>query len=154
MLWQRRLHNLGINPSVYTFPFFASSCVVYLKMPFHNFGNRQSLAYRQFGKFYIGSTSIGAAKREFNSLAKLKMARAGQPVHVELAVKYWAKRQDFEQFTILVIKQCSVYRDAWVYEHLLLSKWQAPLNYPISIHHTFFVPQSLYSFTNTEISLI
>ena len=39
--------------------------------------------------FYIGPTSIGMAKREFDRMAKYRLAKDGTPVHVELAVKYW-----------------------------------------------------------------
>ena len=37
----------------------------------------------------IGPTSIRMAKREFNRLAKYRLAKDRTPVHVELAVKYW-----------------------------------------------------------------
>jgi len=92
-VWQRRLQNLGINPESYTFAFFQCTAVTYLKMQF-NLPNSTSLSYKQAGRFYTGPTSIGMAKREFNRMAKYRLAKDGTPVHVELAVKYWC-RTDF-----------------------------------------------------------
>ena len=87
-VWQRRLQNLGINPESYTFVFFQCTAVAYLKMQF-NLPNSASLSYEQAGRFYIGPTSIGMAKREFDRMAKFRLAKDGTLVHVELAVKYW-----------------------------------------------------------------
>ena len=70
------------------FVFFQCTAVAYLKMQF-NLPNSTSLSYKQAGRFYIGPTSIGMAKREFNRMAKYRLAKDGTPVHVELAVMYW-----------------------------------------------------------------
>ena len=86
-------------------------------------------SYKQAGRFYIGSTSIGMAKREFNRMAKYRLAKAGAPVHVELAVKYWSRRSDFSNFTAIPIASFSTYQEAWIFEHLLISRWQPPLNH-------------------------
>ena len=116
-VWQRRLKNLGINPASYTFDFFQCTAVTYLKMHF-NLPNTISCLYKQAGRFYIGSTSIGMAKREFNRMAKYRLATAGNPVHVELAVKYWSRRSDFVEFTAIPIASFSTYQEAWTFEHL------------------------------------
>ena len=64
-------------------------------------------------------------------MAKLKQTLSDSAVHVELAIRYWAnKPEDFHQFSTLVLKTCTTYEEAWVFEHLLISKWQAPLNFP------------------------
>ena len=64
-------------------------------------------------------------------MAKLKQVVADSAVHVELAIKYWAnKPTDFHQFSTIVLKTCTTYEEAWIFEHLLISKWQAPLNFP------------------------
>ena len=128
-VWQRRLQNLGINPESYTFVFFQCTAVTYLKMQF-NLPNSTSLSYKQAGRFYIGSTSIGMAKREFNRMAKYRLAKDGTPVHVELAVKYWSRRSDLSNFTAIPIASFSTYQEAWIFEHLLISRWQPPLNHP------------------------
>ena len=87
--------------------------------------------YHQRGRFYVGSTSISASKRDFNRMAKLKQTLSDSAVHVELAIRYWAnKPEDFHQFSTIVLKACTTYEEAWVFEHLLISKWQAPLNFP------------------------
>ena len=67
-------------------------------MQFNNLPNSTSLSYKQAGRFYIGSTSTGMAKREFNRMAKYRLAKDGTPVHVELAVKYWSRRSDFSNY--------------------------------------------------------
>ena len=132
-VWQRRLTNLGIRLDMYTFPYFNSACSVYIKLPFYWTvqGTSNQPVYHQFGRFYIGSTSITAAKRDFNRMAKLKQVLHDSAVHVELAIRYWAnKPSDFHQFGTIVVKTCSTYEEAWVFEHLLISRWQAPLNFP------------------------
>ena len=70
------------------------------------------------------------AKREFNRLAKYRQVKDGTPVHVELAVKYWSRRSDFSHFTAIPIASFSTYQEAWIFEHLLISRWQPPLNHP------------------------
>ena len=132
-VWQRRLSNLGISLENYTFPYFSSACSVYIKLPFYWTvqGTRNRTVYHQHGRFYVGSTSISASKRDFNRMAKLKQTLSDSAVHVELAIRYWAnKPEDFHQFSTLVLKTCTTYEEAWVFEHLLISKWQAPLNFP------------------------
>ena len=87
--------------------------------------------YHQHGRFYVGSTSISASKRDFNRMATLKQTLSDSAVHVALAIRYWAnKPEDFHQFSTLVLKACTTYEEAWVFEHLLISTWQAPLNFP------------------------
>ena len=132
-IWQRRLSSLGISLETYTFAFFNHACSVYIKLPFYwtfqKFSDK--IVYHQHGRFYIGSTSITAAKRDFNRMAKLKQTLSDSAVHVELAIRYWASiPSDFEQFSTIVLRTTTLYQDAWIYEHLLISKWQAPLNFP------------------------
>ena len=132
-IWQRRLSSLGISLETYTFAFFNHACSVYIKLPFYWTFQKLSdkIAYHQHGRFYIGSTSISAAKRDFNRMAKLKQTLSDSAVHVELAIRYWASHpSDFEQFSTIVLRTTTLYQDAWIYEHLLISKWQAPLNFP------------------------
>ena len=132
-IWQRRLSSLGISLETYTFAFFNHACSVYIKLPFYWTFQSMSdkIAYHQHGRFYIGSTSITAAKRDFNRMAKLKQTLSDSAVHVELAIRYWASTpSDFEQFSTIVLRTTTLYQDAWIYEHLLISKWQAPLNFP------------------------
>ena len=120
-LWLRRLRSLGVNPFSYTFDFFETATVVYLKMQFHELTCCQPWVYRQHGRFYIGSTSIGVTKRDFNRMAKLRQVKLDKAVHAELAIKYWARRSDFRFFTILVLKTFEHYSDAWTFEHALLN---------------------------------
>ena len=129
-MWRRRLATLGVTPFNYTFAFFETAAVVYIKMPFQEPTTKSPWIYHQHGRFYLGSTSIGASKREFNRMAKLRQIRHKMPVSTELALQYWARRSDFEMFTILVLKSFDTYAKAWTFEHLLISHWQPPLNHP------------------------
>ena len=108
-MWRRRLATLGVTPFNYTFAFFGTAAVVYIKMPFQEPTTKSPWIYHQHGRFYIGSTSIGASKREFNRMAKLRQIRHKMPVSTELALQYWARRSDFEMFTILVQKSFDTY---------------------------------------------
>ena len=64
-------------------------------------------------------------------MAKLKQTLSDSAVHVELAIRYWASQPgDFEQFSTIVLRTATTYEEAWTFEHLLISKWQAPLNFP------------------------
>ena len=114
---------------MYTFAFFNSACTVYIKLPFYWTFQRTNkrVFYHQHGRFYVGSTSITAAKRDYNRIAKLKQTLSDSAVHVELAIRYWASQPlAFQQFSTIVLRT----EDAWIFEHLLISKWQAPLNFP------------------------
>ena len=132
-IWQRRLSSIGISLETYTFAFFSHACTVYIKLPFYWTFQSMSdkIVYHHHGRFYIGSTSITAAKRDFNRMAKMKQTLSDSAVHVELAIRYWASQpSDFYQFSTIVLRSTTLYQDAWTYEHLLISKWQAPLNFP------------------------
>ena len=128
--WRNRLKHLGISPHMYTFPFFQTSNVVYVKMPFHPPDPKRRW-YKQSGHFYVGSTAITAVKREFNRVAKLKQIRRNLAVHAELSTRYWSNRSDFETYTCIVLQACTTYEDAWVREHLYIGSWQPALNHPL-----------------------
>lgn len=74
--------------------FFQSQCVVYVRMPFHP-PDLKRRWYSESVHVYVGSTAISAAKREFNRFAKLKQVQ-NQAVHVELSIRYWGSRTDFD----------------------------------------------------------
>ena len=140
-VWQRRLQNLGINPESYTFVFFQCTAVAYLKMQF-NLPNSASLSYEQAGRFYIGPTSIGMAKREFDRMAKYRLAKDGTPVHVELAVKYWC----CTDFVIIwnsqrVVEQENFLHQPWSSEIWRFQNWivQRPCHFwhPPIFQHKF-----------------
>jgi hypothetical protein len=90
---RNRWKNSSISPHMYTYPFFQSSHVVSVKMPFHP-PDQKRRWYTQSGHFYIGSTAISAVKREFNRLAKLKQIRRNLAVHAELSIRYILEHQD------------------------------------------------------------
>ena len=131
--WRNRLKLLGISPHMYTFPFFQTPNVVYLKMPFHPPDPKRRW-YKQAGHFYVGSTAITAVKREFNRVAKLKQIQRNLAVHAELSIRYWSNKSDFETYTCIVLQACTTYEDAWVREHLYISSWQPALNHPFILN--------------------
>ena len=131
-IWQRRPSSLGISLETYTFALSNRACTVHIKLPFYWTFQRTSdrIVYHQHGRFHIGSTSITAAKRDFNRMAKLETL-SDSAVHVELAIRYWASHpSDFHQFSTIVLRSATLYEDAWIYEHFFISKWQAPLDFP------------------------
>ena len=81
--WRNRLQFLKIKPSMYSYPFFQSQCAVYFKLLFHAPGFPH-FGCTQHGHFYVGSTAVSVAKRDFNRQAKFKQLHNGQAVHVEL----------------------------------------------------------------------
>ena len=68
--------------------------------------------------------------RENNRRAKRKQTITGQFVQVEPAIRFWATRQNYHQFTIIVLTTFDDYRAAWIREHALISVWQPRLNHP------------------------
>jgi hypothetical protein len=128
--WRNRFKNPGISPHMYlyTYPFFQSSYVVYVKMPFHP-PDQKRRWYTRSGHFYIGSTAISAVKRDFNRFAKLKQIWRNPTVHAELSVRYWSTRTIFESYTCIVLQACTTYDNACVCDYLQISSWQPALNH-------------------------
>ena len=107
--WRNRLKKSGVSPHMYTYPFFQSSYVVYVKMPFHPSDQKRGW-YTQPRHFYIGSTAISAVKREFNRFANLKTIRRNLAVHAELSIRCWSTRTDFESYTwCIAFQACTPY---------------------------------------------
>ena len=84
---------------------------------------------------YIGSTKEGLPKREWNRISKYKQVTQEQLVHVEPAIRYWARNNTFYQHTVLVLSAHDTYQQAWCFEHLLIQRWQPHLNYPHILRH-------------------
>ena len=127
--WRNRLQFLKINPSMYRFPFFQSQCAVYVRLPCHHPDSPQ-YGYTQHGHFYVGSTAVSLAKRDFNRQAKFKQLCNGQAVHVELSLRYWSPSGNFHIYNTIVLETHTTYEHAWVREHCLISHWQPALNHP------------------------
>ena len=49
---------------------------------------------------------------------------------MEPAIRFWATKQNYHQFTIIVLATFDDYRSAWIREHALISVWQPRLNHP------------------------
>ena len=134
--WRYRLKKLQIFPSMYTYPFFEANCAVYVKLPFFELTfTHLACSYHQQGLAYVGSTSIGVAKREFNRASKYRQLKESKAVHVELALRYWHSHNNFEDTSIIVLESHTTYENAWVREHCLISFWQTPLNHPFILQH-------------------
>lgn len=134
--WRFRLNKLQIFPSMYTYPFFETQCAVYVKLPFLELKLTPGVClYHQQGLAYVGSTSIGVAKREFNRASKHRQLQENKAVHVELALRYWSSHNNFEDSNIIVLETHTTYENAWIREHCLISFWQTPLNHPFILQH-------------------
>ena len=107
--WRNRLKKSGVSPHMYTYPFFQSSYVVYVKMPFHPSDQKRGW-YTQPGHFYIGSTAISAVKREFNRFANLK-TNSAQPCSSCRTVNPLLEHQDrFWSYTwCIAFQACTPY---------------------------------------------
>lgn len=106
--------------------FLNQSNVVYLKIPFQT-GKRFGVPN---AKWYIGSTSCGIVKREWNRLTKIRQLVEKQPIKAELAAQLWASNGNYEQYATLVFVGGDSYRQAWVLEHAYIGLWQPRLNHP------------------------
>lgn len=135
-LWKLRLQFFNVNLNTYTYTRFQMSNAVYLKSMFNDFDpESKHLRFTQKGHCYVGSTSIGAARRDFNRSAKLKQLQQRQAVQVELSLRYWADRPSFAFVSTIVIQTFEHYNDAWIQEHYLISRWQPALNHPFILRH-------------------
>lgn len=135
-MWKYRFQGMTLTPTMYTYNRFQSPNLWYTsnhcssdgKMRFPTFGLLQ-------GHCYVGSTSIGAARRDFNRAAKIKQLQQRQVVHVELSLRYWAERPNYTSLSTIVLQVFDHYNDAWIHEHCLISRWQPALNHPFIFKH-------------------
>ena len=133
-----KFKNISLHPSKYTFSFFSHSNITYVRLPI-SFPQHQQMQPRHFKvdskHIYIGSTKEGLPKREWNRISKYKQVTQEQLVHVEPAIRYWARNNTFYQHTVLVLSAHDTYQQAWCFEHLLIQRWQPHLNYPHILRH-------------------
>ena len=79
---------------------------------------------------YIGSTSLGVTKREYNRCSKIRQVHRGRLPKAELAVQYWSDSGTYFHYCTLLLQRCPDYRTAWAAEQSLIQTWQPSLNYP------------------------
>ena len=108
-----KLRSCGLSIRQYSFQRFCSPCAVYIKLPINWKRASQATSCQQSVWSYVGSTSIGVVARENNRRAKLKQTMAGQFVQVEPAIRFWATKGNYHQFTIIVLATFDDYRSAW-----------------------------------------
>ena len=127
--FKQKLTSLGISIHTYTWNFFFhQSNVVYPKIPFQT-GKRFGVPN---AKWYIGSTSCGIVKREWNRLTKIRQLVEKQPIKAELAAQWWAsngQRKLWSSMPHLFFVGADSYRQACVLEHYI-GLWQPRLNHP------------------------
>ena len=113
--WRFRLNKLQIFPSMYKYPFSETQCAVYVKLPFLELKlTPGACLYHQQGLAYVGSTSIGVAKREFNRASKHRQLQENKAVHVELALRYYSSsHHNFADSNIMKLETHTTYENAW-----------------------------------------
>ena len=127
--FKKRLTGLGVTPRSYSFSKFQTPNAVYIKMPC--MVRVSDRCFHQLPKFYIGSTSVGITKREFNRQTRLRQTDAGDPVKVELAIRWWSSTKSYAIYSTIQLQTFQDYPSAWVFEHALIANWASPLNYPL-----------------------
>ena len=106
---------------------------VYVKLFFNSHDTQR--CYHQHGHRYVGSTAIGIPGREHNRRAKLKQLAKNTPISAKLSLRYWHSTNTITQFSTIHIATYPDYDQAWIYEHLNISRWQPTLNWPYISQH-------------------
>ncbi|CAE7710324.1 unnamed protein product [Symbiodinium sp. CCMP2592] len=108
-----RVRSLGLHPSMYSYDFFSSSNIVYMKVPFQFdvawvFDTKRltcSTPNRRNWKryWYIGSSSLTATARDCNRATKLRQVSSKKLVKTELAVQWWSEKDNFLDYATVVL---------------------------------------------------
>ena len=122
----------GYTPHI-PFPHLLPTNAVYAKLLFNQHHSHHQ--YHQHGHTYIGSTSIGIPKREYNRHAKLKQLHNNHPISAELSLRYWHSQNTLHQYSTIYLSHHDTYDQAWTYEHLRIQDWQPTLNWPYIQRH-------------------
>ena len=124
--FREKLQTLNITIHTYTWSLFKHENIEYVKVPFQC-GQRFSIPN---GRWYVGSTSCGMSKREWNRLTKIRQLKSQMPVKAELAAKWWASNNNYDSCGTIVLLCTDTYKQSWVQEHVYIGQWQPLLNHP------------------------
>ena len=97
--FREKLQTLNITIHTYTWSLFKHENIEYVKVPFQC-GQRFSIPN---GRWYVGSTSCGMSKREWNRLTKIRQLKSQMPVKAELAAKWWASNNNYDSCGTIVL---------------------------------------------------
>ena len=128
---RQKLGQFNVSPATYSYLTFCKLHAVYVKFEVDLRYRHSVLCYRQPSPMlYVGSTSVGAAKRDMNRMAVYRRMSRTKCVDAELALRYWHSHGNLSDYCTIVLATCASYRDAWCLEHSVISEWQPWLNYP------------------------
>ena len=122
-LWPGRLRSLGVNPCSYTsdWSFWGCHCCVFDLSSAMGAQTTWSVLHQ----FHQHCYQAG-----FQSHGKTPSGQTWQSCACWISNEVLGSTFWFSIFTILVPKTFYHYSEAWTLEHVLMSKWRAPLNYP------------------------
>ena len=123
-----RLSTQGVTLQNYSFQHFMNPDAHYLRLPFRKQWLTTVL-------LYLGSTADGMYRREANRNSKYRQVLRGQLVKAELSIRYWAKHNNFFDYTTIVLGSSAVSTPEsrthhLAREHTLIAEWQTRLNFP------------------------
>ena len=113
----RRLH---LTPSKYTFTFFNSTGVCYVRVT-------TSQMYKAFS--YVGCSTGALTTRESNRNRKFQQLQNQAIVHAELALRWWKKHNNYHQYVPLTIQHGIPTPDLQTVEAAYIQQLQPRLNY-------------------------
>ena len=93
---RKLLQRLGISPKTYTFAHHNADSIVYMRFTLD----------RQFSKFrYIGCSQHNLQHREACRNRKHKQVKEHKIAHAELAIRWWAKNNNYHRFVPITWRQ-------------------------------------------------
>ena len=119
----RRLH---LTPSKYTFTFFNSTGVCYVRVT-------TSQMHKAFS--YVGCSTGTLTTRESNRNRKFQQLQNQAIAHAELALRWWKKHNNYHQYVPLTIQHSIPTPDLQTVEAAYIQQLQPRLNYTYIHHH-------------------
>ena len=123
---RHQLQRLGISPKVYTFQHHNATSIVYIRLTLS----------RGFSKFrYIGCSHHNLQHREASRNRKFKQVQENKIVHAELAIRWWAKHNNYQQYVPITIQHSIAEDKLDAAEITLIQRLQPKLNHPFIAPH-------------------
>ena len=123
---QHLLRQLHLTPSKYTFTFFNSTGVCYVRVT-------TSQMYKAFS--YVGCSTGTLTTRESNRNRKFQQLQNQAIVHAELALRWWKKHNNYHQYVPLTIQHSIPTPDLQTVEATYIQQLQPRLNYTYIHRH-------------------
>ena len=116
--WLPRFAELQVNHLSYTHKWFNSKFVVYVMVSVTS------------SKEYIGSTSVTVSGRHQTRKRKLKQLERQEFVSCELALRYWSRSRNFQEYCPIVYRSAATRELSLAQEAADISTFQPKLNAP------------------------